>query len=171
MQRCTYLENKSVLKACKMINETIKKSIQSSVLCWLATVDDSGQPHVSPKEIFAAVDDTHIVIAHIASPHSVRNIANHHKVCLSFVDVFVQKGFKLQGLARIVKAVDPEYSTWAAPLLPMVEGKFKIPSVIVVAVKSVDPILAPSYRFYPEATTEHDQVASAMRRYGVQPKN
>ena len=134
-------------------------------------MDASEQPHVSPKEIFAAVDDKHIVIAHIASPHTVRNITSHPKVCLSFVDVFAQKGFKLQGIARIVKAVDPEYSTWAAPLLPMVEGKFKIPSVIVVAVKSVDPILAPSYRFYPEATNEHDQIASAMRRYGVQPKN
>jgi predicted pyridoxine 5'-phosphate oxidase superfamily flavin-nucleotide-binding protein len=171
MQRCAFLENKSVLKACTMINETIKKSIQSSVLCWLATVDDSGQPHVSPKEIFAAVDDKHIVIAHIASPHTVRNIASHPKVCLSFVDVFAQKGFKLQGIARIVKAADPDYATWAEPLLAMVEGKFKIPSVIVMEVQAIDPILAPSYRFYPEATTEDDQIASAMRRYGVQPKS
>ena len=154
-----------------MIDGYVKKSIQSSVLCWLATVDDSGQPHVSPKEIFAAMDDKHIVIAHIASPHSVRNIASHPKVCLSFVDVFLQKGFKLQGVARIVKAVDPEYSTWAAPLLAMVQGKFKIPSVIVMEVQATDPILAPSYRFYPEATTEHDQIASAMRQYGVQPKD
>lgn len=153
-----------------MIDGAVKKSIQSSVLCWLATVDASGQPHVSPKEIFAAVDETHVVIAHIASPHTVRNIASHPKVCLSFVDVFVQKGFKLQGLARIVKAADPEYLTWAEPLLVMVEGKFKIPSAIVVEVQTVDPILAPSYRFYPEATTEHDQIASAMRRYGVQPR-
>ena len=153
-----------------MIDGSVKKSIQSSVLCWLATVDDSGQPHVSPKEIFAAVDDKHIVIAHIASPHTVRNITSHPQVCLSFVDVFVQKGFKLQGLARIVKVADPDYAIWAAPLLAMVEGKFKIPSVIVVAVQTVDPILAPSYRFYPGATTEKDQVASAMRRYGVQPR-
>jgi hypothetical protein len=87
------------------------------------------------------------------------------------VDVFAQKGFKLQGIARIVKAVDPEYSTWAVPLLAMVEGKFKIPSVIVIEVQATDPILAPSYRFYPEATTEHDQIASAMRQYGVQPKD
>ena len=154
-----------------MIDSHVKKSIQSSVLCWLATVDASGQPHVSPKEIFAAVDDTHMVVAHIASPHTVRNITSHPPVCLSFVDVFVQKGFKLQGLARIVKAADPDYATWATPLLAMVEGKFKIPSVIVVAVQTVDPILAPSYRFYPEATTEHDQIASAMRRYGVQPRS
>jgi predicted pyridoxine 5'-phosphate oxidase superfamily flavin-nucleotide-binding protein len=153
-----------------MIDGSVKKSIQSSVLCWLATVDASGQPHVSPKEIFAVADDTHIVVAHIASPHTVRNITSHPKVCLSFVDVFVQKGFKLQGLARIVKVAEPDYAIWATPLLAMVEGKFKIPNVIVVAVQTVDPILAPSYRFYPEATTEHDQIASAMRRYGVQPR-
>jgi len=148
----------------------VRASAQGSVLCWLATVDADGQPNVSPKEVWAIADDQHVVVAHIASPVSARNIAQQPQVCLSFVDVFVQKGFKLQGLARIVKVAEPDYAIWATPLLAMVEGKFKIPNVIVVAVQTVDPILAPSYRFYPEATTEHDQIASAMRRYGVQPR-
>lgn len=67
-----------------------------------------GQPHVSPKEVFAVVDDQHVVIANIASPHTVRNIAINPRVCLSFVDVFVQKGFKLQGLARTVVSGDTD---------------------------------------------------------------
>ncbi len=32
-----------------------------------------------------------------------------------------------------------------------------------------EPILAPSYRLYPDETTEQAQVTSAMRAYGVQP--
>jgi len=48
--------------------------LQRSVLCWLATVDAHGQPNVSPKEVFAAFDEKHLVIAHIASPLSVKNI-------------------------------------------------------------------------------------------------
>ncbi len=154
-----------------MLNEQVRHSIESSVLCWLATVDADGQPHVSPKEVFAVIDSQHVVIAHIASPHTVRNIAHNPKVCLSFVDIFVQKGFKLQGLARIIKLGDSDYLDWAEPLLAMVAGKFKIPSVIVAQIKAVDPIIAPSYRFYPEKTTEQTQIEAAMSRYGVIPRN
>lgn len=154
-----------------MLDEHVRQLAQSSVLCWLATVDANAQPHVSPKEVFAVVDDQHVVIANIASPHTVRNIASNPKVCLSWVDVFVQKGFKLQGLARIVTTGDADYSIWAGPLEQMVQGKFKILSVIVVQVQSVDPILAPSYRFYPQETTEQGQVDAAMRRYGVKPRD
>lgn len=153
------------------LNEQVRHSIESSVLCWLATVDVNGQPHVSPKEIFTVIDEQHVVIAHIASPHTVRNIANNSRICLSFVDIFAQKGFKLQGLARIVKQGDSDYLNWAEPLLAMVAGKFKMPSVIVAQIKAVDPIVAPSYRFYPEETTEQSQIQAAMKRYGVMPRN
>jgi predicted pyridoxine 5'-phosphate oxidase superfamily flavin-nucleotide-binding protein len=94
--------------------------------------------------------------------------AQHPQVCLSFVDVFVQKGFKLLGTAREVRAGNAEFSTWAKPLLAMVGQRFTIQSVLVVHVKSVAAIVAPSYRFYPDDTTEASQVASAMRAYKVQ---
>ena len=154
-----------------MIDELVKQSIKSSVLCWLATVDESGQPHVSPKEVFAAFDERHVVVAHIASPHTVRNIASNPKVCLSFVDVFVQKGFKIQGSAQVVQSNHVDYSKWVEPLLAMVAGKFKIPSVIVVQIQRVDPILAPSYQFYSNETTEQNQIEAAMQRYGVKPRD
>lgn len=154
-----------------MLNDSLRQLVQSSVLCWLATVDASGQPYVSPKEVFAVLDDQYVVIANIASPNTVRNIACNPKVCLSFVDVFVQKGFKLQGVARTVASGHPDYAIWAGPLERMVEGKFTILSVIVVQVQSVAPILAPSYLFYPQDTTEQGQIDAAMRRYGVKPRD
>jgi predicted pyridoxine 5'-phosphate oxidase superfamily flavin-nucleotide-binding protein len=151
-----------------LLNESVREAARRSVLCWLATVDAEGQPNVSPKEVWAIADDQHVVVAHIASPISARNIAQHPQVCLSFVDVFVQKGFKLVGAAREVRATDAEFSTWAKPLLAMVGQRFTIQSVLVVHVKSVIAIVAPSYRFYPDDTTEASQVASAMRAYNVQ---
>ena len=98
---------------------------------------------------------------------SARNVAQHLQVCLSFVDVFVQKGFKLLGTAREVRAGNAEFATWAQPLLAMVGQRFTIHSVLVVQVKSVAAIVAPSYRFYPDDTTEASQVASTLRRYGM----
>ncbi|MGV0959898.1 MAG: pyridoxamine 5'-phosphate oxidase family protein [Limnohabitans sp.] len=151
-----------------LLNETVRAVARRSVLCWLATVDSDGQPNVSPKEVWAIADDQHVVVAHIASPVSVRNIAQQPQVCLSFVDVFVQKGFKLQGIAREVPANTPEFSAWAAPLKVMVGQRFTIQSVLVIRVTSVVSIVAPSYRFYPDETTEAAQIFSAMRTYGVQ---
>ena len=151
-----------------LLIEPICGTARRSVLCWLATVDAEGQPNVSPKEVWTIADDQHVVVAHIASPISARNIAQHPQVCLSFVDVFVQKGFKLIGTAREVRATDAEFPDWAAPLLAMAGQRFTIQSVLLVHVKSVAAIVAPSYRFYPDDTTEASQVASAMRAYNVQ---
>lgn len=151
-----------------MLTDAVREAASRSVLCWLATVDAEGQPNVSPKEVWAIADDMHVVVANIDSPQSARNIAHQPKVCLSFVDVFVQKGFKLMGTARKVRAADSEFSAWAAPLLSMVGQRFVIHSVLVIRVTSVAPVVAPSYRFYPDETTEPSQVASAMRTYKVQ---
>jgi hypothetical protein len=49
----------------------------------------------------------------------------------------------------------------------MVGQHFTIHSVLVIQVQSVAAIMAPSYRFYPDETTEASQVASALRRYGM----
>lgn len=49
---------------------------------------------MSPQEVWTVLDDRHVVVANTASPVSARNIAQQLKVCLSFVDVFVQKGCK-----------------------------------------------------------------------------
>jgi predicted pyridoxine 5'-phosphate oxidase superfamily flavin-nucleotide-binding protein len=86
-----------------MLTPDLQTAAQTSILCGLATVDADGQPNVSPKEIFAVFDPEHLVIANIASPTSVRNIAVNPRVCVSFVDVFVQKGFKVLGTARNVR--------------------------------------------------------------------
>lgn len=150
-----------------LLSAEVANAAKNSVLCWLATVDASGQPNVSPKEIYAVVDSAHVVVANIASPTSVRNIGTSAKVCLTFVDVLVQKGFKVYGLARNVGQAEPDFAGWVRPLLGMAGPRFPIHSVIVVAATAVEPVLAPSYRLYPDETTEEGQVASALRTYGV----
>lgn len=149
--------------------EDIRTAAQRSVLCWLATVDSQGQPNVSPKEIFAVFDEQHLVVANLASPSTVRNLRHSCKVCISFIDVFVQKGFKVLGSARNIEQADPEFSRWAAPLIAMAGSRFPVRSVIVIRATACDPIVAPSYRLYPHETTEPGQVASALRTYGVVP--
>ena len=143
------------------------QTLGGCVLCWLATADAEGQPNVSPKEVFAVVDEQHVVIAHIVSPISVKNVLQNPKVCVSLIDIFVQKGWKLMGHAQYVNARDEAFHAHAKPLLAMVGDLFKIQGVMVVEVVQAHPIVAPSYRFFPESTTESGQKEAAMKVYGV----
>jgi predicted pyridoxine 5'-phosphate oxidase superfamily flavin-nucleotide-binding protein len=144
------------------------QSLGGCVLYWLATVDAQGQPHVSPKEVFAAFDEQHVVIAHIASPTSVKNVLQNPKVCVSLIDIFVQKGWKLLGRAQYVHSSDDVFDGYAKPLFPMAGDQFKIQGVLVVTVGQAQPIIAPSYRFYPDITTKQAQIEAAMKTYGVE---
>jgi predicted pyridoxine 5'-phosphate oxidase superfamily flavin-nucleotide-binding protein len=145
------------------------ESARRCVLCWLATVDATGQPNVSPKEIFAPFDDAHLVIGNIASPTSARNLAVNPRVCVSFVDVFIQKGFKVLGSAHNVRGEEPEFAQWAVPLQALAGPRWPIRSVMVVRAHAVEPIVTPSYRLYPDETSPQSQADAAMARYGVRP--
>jgi uncharacterized protein len=152
-----------------MLTTDIKKSIDTCVLCWLATVDENQQPNVSPKEMFTYLDDHTLLIANIASPNSVRNIAQQPKVSVSFVDVFTQKGFKLKGEAKLITKEDDSYTAKAKRLTDLFSDKFPIQSVIEIRIIKVDPIQAPSYWLFPDNTTEQSQIEGAMKTYGVKP--
>lgn len=149
-----------------ILTEEIKKSIQESVLCWLATASIDGMPNVSPKEVFASFEETHLIIANIASPQSVRNVKENPQVCVSFIEIFVQKGFQLKGKASIIKKSDENYKKMEAELLKLTEGKFPFSTITSIEVETVKAIIAPKYILYPE-TTEQQQIESAMKTYGV----
>ncbi|MFK7932485.1 MAG: pyridoxamine 5'-phosphate oxidase family protein [Saprospiraceae bacterium] len=150
-----------------MLNTAIKNSIDQCVLCWLATADANGQPNVSPKEMFTYTDDGYLVIANIASPNSIKNIRQQPQVSVSFVDIFVQKGFQLKGTARIIKANEADFAAKAKKLKLMAGELFPFKMLIAIKVDSVKEIVAPRYRLFPN-TTEAEQIESAMRTYGVQ---
>lgn len=150
------------------LNETVRNYIDQSVLCWLATSSTSGIPNVSPKELFTYTDEGQILIANIASPTTLKNLRENSEVCLSFVEIFVQKGFKLQGKARLVKKTDTGFEERVAKLRAMAGEAFPVNSFLEMEVEKVDEIIAPRYRFYPE-TKEEDQIESAYSAYGVTP--
>ncbi|WP_176059329.1 pyridoxamine 5'-phosphate oxidase family protein [Paraburkholderia sp. BCC1876] len=149
-----------------MMNDEMLHYVDKSVLCWLATIDEGGCPNVSPKEIFCACGQSELLIANIASPGSMSNIQRNPLVCVSFVDVFVQKGFKVKGEARVIDSTQREFVARAEPLARMAGERFPFASLFVVNVTRVEPIVAPSYRLYLD-TVESVQVASAMKAYGV----
>ncbi len=150
------------------INQTFREEAKRAVLCWLATVSADGQPNVTLKELFAIQDDQTLVIADVLSTNSVRNIRANPLVCVSFVDVFAQRGFKVEGEARVVAPEAPEFATFGAPLMAMAGETFPVRHAIVVQVTRISRIWAPSYTLVPERT-DAERHEEAYRRYGVRP--
>jgi uncharacterized protein len=152
-----------------MIDDNVKKYIDKSILCWLATCDKDFMPNVSPKEMFTYQDDSTLLIANLASPNSIDNIKNNPNVCVSFIDIFIQKGYKIKGIGKIIDKSDFNFSVKVKPLTDLFTDKFPIKSVIEITVIKVDTLKAPSYFLYPE-TTEETQITSAMTTYNVKLK-
>lgn len=139
--------------------------MDKSVLCWLATVAEDGMPNVSPKEIFTYIENS-IIIANIASPQTVSNIKAKAKasVCISFIDILVQKGFQVKGEAEVIEKSDDNFSEMEAVLLRMTAGKFPFASITKISPLQIKPIIAPRYMLYPD-TTEKEQIERAKAAY------
>lgn len=150
-----------------MLTPDQRRAIDRSVLCWLATASADAQPGVSPKEIFTLHQDL-ILIANVASPNSMRNIKHNPKVCVAFLDIFLQKGVQVFGVAEVHTNASDRFAELAAPRFALAGEAFPFASLFAITPTAAKPILAPRYRLFPE-TTEPDQIASAMKTYGVRP--
>lgn len=149
-----------------MLTTAIKESMSESVLCWLATVDNDGMPNNSPKEVFIPYSADEMLIANIASPNSVKNIINNPNVCVSFVHIFKQKGYKLKGIARYFEKDTPKFKELFKNIYPITGNKYPVNGIISIKINDIKPILAPSYFLYPDLT-EEEQIESAHKTYGV----
>ena len=143
----------------------IKEYIDRSVLCWLATASSENSPNVSPKEIFNYYGTDKIIVANIASPQTVRNIKQNHNVCISFIDIFIQKGFQVKGKAKIVEKTDAKFPKMEKILTEMTSGIIPFSTITEISIKLVKPIIAPKYVLFPK-TTEKEQIESAKKLYG-----
>ena len=151
-----------------MLDSKVRQAIKESVLCWLATSNIDNQPNVSPKEMFTWHGNNTVIIANIASPEFIENIKANSLVCVSFINIFVQKGYKIKGVARIVNSGDKDYSEKKNTLTSLYTDQFPIKSIIEVLVKEVSEIIAPSYFLYKDIT-EQAQVKNSMKNYNVTP--
>lgn len=144
---------------------TLEDSLQHAVLCWLASVDDAGQPNVSPKEVFV-MHEGRLLIAEIASPQSLRNLRANPACCVSLIEIFRQRGHKLIGQAQILAPGDPGFDAAQGRLADIIGPAFRIRHVIAITIERVSEIRAPSYQRFPErSSAEH--IRRTKARYGV----
>lgn len=146
------------------------RDMRDAVLCWCATCAPDGTPNVSPKEIFAPDGEDGLVIADIASPTTLRNVRTGSLLCVSFIDIFRQKGWKLEGPGRIIARSDAGFPDAVRDLAALAGPDFPIRHVIRMRITRHTRIIAPSYRFRPDMPQE-ERIALAMRAYGVRARD
>lgn len=129
------------------------------------TVSKDGIPNVSPKEIFKLYNEK-IIIANIASPQTVKNLKINENVCVSFIDVLIQKGYQLKGKGQIIDQKNPNFTEFEHELLKITGGKFPFSTITEIEITSSKPIIAPRYLLYPN-TTETEQIEQAKKMYGI----
>ncbi len=150
-----------------LITADVKKYMQDSTLCWLATSDKNNQPNVSPKELFIQGHGDQILVAEVISHISMTNILQNPLVCISFINIFTQKGYNIKGVAEIIAPEDKRFKELSSPLMHMVNTRFTVLHLISIEVKEVTPIIAPSYYFI-EEITEQEHIDRALKSYHVQ---
>lgn len=151
---------------CTMLNEKSKKCVNDSVLCWLATTNEYSIPNVSPKEMFTYFNDDTLLIANIDSPQSSKNIKTNSNVCVSFINIFIQKGYKVVGKALIINENDNKFLIYKNRIIDLYGNEFKILEIFEVSILRINDILAPSY-IIKKDITEEEQIKSAYKTYGI----
>ena len=152
-----------------VLNEQHKKLIEKSVLCWVASVSEEGQPNVSPKEVFELYKNDRLVFAVIASPNTLKNIKQHPKVGASCLDIWTQKGVQMNGIAEIISPIHQDFEELKKLLNKKNKGVFTFRNIISIKITETKILLAPSYQFL--ETTEKNQIINSEQTYGKQKPN
>ncbi len=149
-----------------ILNEQHRELIEKSVLCWVASVSEEGQPNVSPKEVFELYRNDRIAFAVIASPNTLKNINQQPKVGVSCLDIWTQKGVQMNGIAKIVSPTHQDFRELEQLLNKKNKGIFTFQNIISIKITEAKMLLAPSYQFL--ETTEEKQIINAEQTYGRQ---
>lgn len=145
----------------------IPASTQSLITRWrlghIATVTPGGRPSVSPKGTFLVVDDETIAFGEIRSPQTVTNLTQSPECEINFVDVFVRKGARLRGNARMVRNGTAEF-TELMPRFREIWGDLcdRINLLVVIEVTDVKPLSTPPYD---DGVTEEDMIALYKQKF------
>ena len=141
----------------------IKRTIDRSALCWLATASTNGAPNVSPKELFACLGSSQIIVANVASPQTERNIIENNSVCISFIDMVTNQGYQIKGKAHIINNSMTEFVHMEKVLLNSPKKYLPFTSITQINIEVCKPIMAPRYALCAESS-EYHQIQSVHQR-------
>ena len=162
----------SLLHRKSAIGIQLKKNNHNGILKWKGFDYKSATISDFPNHIPINIGDTITTNSHsVIFPEgihigTVQNIKQNENVCISFIDILVQKGFQVKGKAKIIDKTNSQFSEIEKILIEMTGGNFPFSTITEITIEQVKPIIAPTSILYPD-TTETEQIESAKITYGI----
>src|SRR5688572_31618895 len=85
-----------------ILTAEVKEFVVKQKLGFVATVCPDGTPSLSPKGTTTVWNDDHLIFADIHSPETVANLLNNPSIEINVVDIFLRKGYRFKGFARVL---------------------------------------------------------------------
>lgn len=126
-----------------ILSEEIKTFVRKQKLGFIATVCPDGTPNLSPKGTTTVWDDDHLVFADIHSPGTINNLLYNPSIEINVVDVFVRKGYRFKGTARVLS----NGKLFEEILAFYTKDGFAhiISNIVLVKIDRVLPVISPAY--------------------------
>ncbi len=134
-----------------ILTEDMKRLVLEQRLAYVATVCPDGTPNLSPKGTIRVWDDDHLVFGDICSPGTMENLRYNTAVEINVVDVFLRKGFRFKGTARVLSE-GPPYKEVMNLYTENGNGTQQgvtnlVRALVLVEVTRALPIVSPGYTF------------------------
>ena len=126
-----------------ILTQEIKEFVKQTKLGFVATVCPDGTPNLSPKGTTTVWDDDHLVFADIHSPGTVNNLRINPSIEINIVDVFLRRGFRFKGMAKILS--EGKLFEEIISFYKEAGSKHTINHIVLVKVEQIIPILSPIY--------------------------
>jgi predicted pyridoxine 5'-phosphate oxidase superfamily flavin-nucleotide-binding protein len=119
--------------------------IETSQLCFAATVSPDGRPNLSPKGTIRVWDDEHLFFLDIASPQTRANLERSAALELNVVDQLSRRGYRFAGAATLHYPESAVYEEAVRRVYGDVTPSTRPSAVVLLAVERASPVLSPAY--------------------------
>lgn len=150
-----------------LITDDMRGIVESSRLCFVATVNADGSPNLSPKGSLRVRDDRHLAFMDIASPGSMANLARDPRIAINAIDFLRRRGYRFSGTTTFHEPGDPVYDWLHDWLLELNGPGYPAHRAVLVEVEHAAPILSPAYTW--GHAEEAALAAGWARNYGLVP--
>jgi predicted pyridoxine 5'-phosphate oxidase superfamily flavin-nucleotide-binding protein len=125
------------------LSNAVKDFVRRQKLGFIATVCPDGTPNLSPKGTVTVWDDEHLAFLDICSPGTVSNLLHNPSIEINMVDVFIRRGFRFKGKAKVLSGGDLFDKVMAS--YGEAAKKYKVDHVVLIHIDRVLEVTSPAY--------------------------
>lgn len=128
-----------------MLTDDMRAVIETSQLCFVATVTADGRPNLSPKGTIRVWDDTRLFFLDIASPGTRANLRHTPWLELNVVDQLSRRGYRFAGPAALHEPGSATYEE-AVRRIYGSEAPAQPPhAAVLITIERAAPLFSPAY--------------------------